>query len=218
MVIQKVQITEKSVYLNTDFGMDLAVKKLNMTEDEIVKIVGRYSKGKHKGEIKGKLIWFKIVEDGWFYACDCVTNMRQHTYGYRVVDYRNNNILGGIENDVNYCRENNILLKHFYLSIEIQKKHDMQAEKIKPELIDFDYGKMFNVISDVNKTINNWSKAREYVISAVDKGLVDVNILEFMKNGLLDTLKNVKPPLKRKSDGVDAYLDILEKVNNLDIS
>jgi hypothetical protein len=53
-------------YLSSDFGRDLAMKHFRLTLDELEAKVGRYQKGKRKGELKGKLTWDKIEKGGWY--------------------------------------------------------------------------------------------------------------------------------------------------------
>jgi hypothetical protein len=53
-------------YLSSDFGCDLAMKHFNLTLEQLEEKVGRYTKGKHKGELKGKLTWDKIEKGGWY--------------------------------------------------------------------------------------------------------------------------------------------------------
>ena len=44
------QISTKRAFLNSEFGIKLACKKLNVTEAKIEELVGRYTKGKYKGK------------------------------------------------------------------------------------------------------------------------------------------------------------------------
>lgn len=52
-------------YLSEDFGRDLALKKFDLCEEQLEKIVGRYTRGKRKGKLRGKIVWTKCVKGGW---------------------------------------------------------------------------------------------------------------------------------------------------------
>ena len=58
-------ISHKQAFLNSDFGLQLAMKKFEKTEAEIEEIVGRYVRGKRKGELRGILKWQKVERGGW---------------------------------------------------------------------------------------------------------------------------------------------------------
>jgi len=77
-------------YLNTEFILALACRKLNLTPEQIEEKLGRYTKGKRKGELRGKLAWFKCTRGGWLkysreYMDGTVIKPGQ-TWGYKVVD------------------------------------------------------------------------------------------------------------------------------------
>ena len=65
MKVQYVGIVQRSAWLNTEFGLSLACKKLNKTPEEIEALVGRYTKGKRKGDLRGQLIWWSVIQPGW---------------------------------------------------------------------------------------------------------------------------------------------------------
>lgn len=69
MKVNRAVFQSKFAYLSEDFGKELAMKKLNCSEEELEKIVGRYVKGKRKGLLKGKIIWRKCTRGGWVKAC-----------------------------------------------------------------------------------------------------------------------------------------------------
>ena len=58
-------IESRQGYINEEFIHDLAMRKLDLTADELEQIVGRYSKGKRKGQLRGMLLWKKCVKGGW---------------------------------------------------------------------------------------------------------------------------------------------------------
>lgn len=57
--------SDNCAYLSTDFGRDLALKKFNLSLEQLTEIVGVYKKGKRKGMLKGKLVWNKVTKGGW---------------------------------------------------------------------------------------------------------------------------------------------------------
>lgn len=65
MPVQYVQLRYLSAFLNTDFGLQLACRKLGKTPEEIEAVVGRYTRGKRKGQLRGKLTWAKVEQGGW---------------------------------------------------------------------------------------------------------------------------------------------------------
>jgi hypothetical protein len=86
----RAEIVDKSAYLNSEFGIDLAQKKLGLSEQEIVEIVGRYSRGKRKGQIRGRLAWFKVDAGGWINGLGVVPPC---SWGYHLVDTYADNII-----------------------------------------------------------------------------------------------------------------------------
>lgn len=70
-------------FLNQRFVLDLACRRLRLTEEQIEKAVGRYIRGAHKGQLRGKLTWHKVTKGGWVKtgAYDWDTN---HAQGYVV--------------------------------------------------------------------------------------------------------------------------------------
>lgn len=80
-------IAENYAYLNTEFGLNLAMRRLGLTEQQIERIVGgRYKKGKYTGQLKGKLVWKKVVAGGWHKPFNCVIPVNI-TFAYRIESY-----------------------------------------------------------------------------------------------------------------------------------
>jgi hypothetical protein len=99
MAVQRMKYEEKAGYLaNNQFIIDLACKKLELSLEQLETIVGRYSRGQRKGELRGCLKWWKITEGGWHNQVGVVKNVGV-TLGYRIEDY-NGNILVGWKYDV----------------------------------------------------------------------------------------------------------------------
>lgn len=48
-----------------EFGRDYACKTFGLTPAQLEAIVGRYTKGKRKGELRGEIRWRKVVRGGW---------------------------------------------------------------------------------------------------------------------------------------------------------
>jgi hypothetical protein len=63
--VNRYQCQNAYAYLNTDFGLNLACKKFNLTPDQLKELVGVYSKGKRKGQLKGQIVWLKVIKGGW---------------------------------------------------------------------------------------------------------------------------------------------------------
>jgi hypothetical protein len=59
------QFKESFAYLSDDFGKKLAMRKFDLTEEELERVVGRYVRGKRKGQLKGMIIWTKCIKGGW---------------------------------------------------------------------------------------------------------------------------------------------------------
>jgi hypothetical protein len=104
---QWAQVSVQHAYLNTIFGLNLAMKKFNVSETELERVVGRYgSKSKYNGTLKCYLTWFRVDKPGF-----CPTGYRDPedpnskvpgfvikekdaTFGYRIQDYDCNILIG----------------------------------------------------------------------------------------------------------------------------
>lgn len=91
----RAEISYKTAYLNTDFGLNLAMRRLELSQDDIEKIVGRYVRGKRKGQLRGKISWLKVDQGGWVktgpYDFEAMRGTGfvarlKVTYGYSIVD------------------------------------------------------------------------------------------------------------------------------------
>lgn len=56
--------THMNADLSESFGLELALKKTKMTEPELEKLVGRYTKGAKKGKLRGTLSWSRVEAQG----------------------------------------------------------------------------------------------------------------------------------------------------------
>lgn len=65
MHVQYARTEHHEAYLNTPFGRSFVQSQLGFSNDIIEAIVGRYSKGKRKGQLRGTVTWKKTVEGGW---------------------------------------------------------------------------------------------------------------------------------------------------------
>ena len=101
--INYAQAEEHFGYLSKPFIFDLACRKFNLSPDELIAKVGRYSRGKYKGLSKGKLLWWKIVKGGWVKTgpYDWESQRAQGhviqpgaTFGYHVVDFNGDVLVG----------------------------------------------------------------------------------------------------------------------------
>ena len=59
------QMQNFSAYLNTRFGISFAQSHLGLSTEIIEALVGRYSRGKRKGQLRGMVCWEKVVRGGW---------------------------------------------------------------------------------------------------------------------------------------------------------
>jgi len=62
----RVRFSFHSAYLNTDFGLSYACRVFGKTPEEIEALVGRFVRGKRKGQLRGQLHWHKTVKGGWW--------------------------------------------------------------------------------------------------------------------------------------------------------
>ena len=65
MKVNYAQFISRFAYLSEDFGRDLAMRKFSLSAEQLEQIVGRYSRGKRKGLLRGKIVWTKCVRGGW---------------------------------------------------------------------------------------------------------------------------------------------------------
>ena len=77
-------VLQKQAWLSDSFGVELALKKLNLTNEELESIVGRYTRGQRKGQLKGKLVWFKVEAGGWVHGIGVIGPC---SFGYAIADY-----------------------------------------------------------------------------------------------------------------------------------
>jgi len=52
-------------YLNTKWGLEQAQLLTGLNNEMIEAFVGRYSRGKRKGQLRGAIEWTKVVRGGW---------------------------------------------------------------------------------------------------------------------------------------------------------
>ena len=77
-------VLQKQAWLSDSFGVELALKKLNLTNEKLESIVGRYTRGQRKGQLKGKLVWFKVEAGGWVHGIGVIPPC---SFGYAIADY-----------------------------------------------------------------------------------------------------------------------------------
>ena len=65
MKVNYARIEVRTAYLSSDFGRDYALRVFDLTPDQLEAIVGRYTKGKRKGELRGMLTWQVVTKGGW---------------------------------------------------------------------------------------------------------------------------------------------------------
>jgi len=72
MTVQTHKTTTRTADLDSDFGYQLAVKKLGVTIAQLESLLGKYVKGKNTGKFKGCLVWDKTEIGGWDYGTQSV--------------------------------------------------------------------------------------------------------------------------------------------------
>ena len=87
------KLQEQDGYLGNPFICDLALKRLELTPEKLEEVVGRYSRGKRVGQLRGKLIWIKCIKGGWhrdgpsyFDSPTGHVEYPGHTFDYKIVD------------------------------------------------------------------------------------------------------------------------------------
>ena len=80
----RAKIVKRYAYLSEEFGQSYAGRIFGMDLEELEAIVGRYSKGKRKGQLKGKLEWFSCVSGGWLHGAGVI--YPKATAGHVIVD------------------------------------------------------------------------------------------------------------------------------------
>jgi len=79
-------------YLNTDRGLSIACKAFDKTPEEIEAIVGRYSRGKRKGLLRGSIQWRRILRGGWVSGFGVVE--RGLEYGHSIQNWDGDVLFG----------------------------------------------------------------------------------------------------------------------------
>jgi len=79
-------------YLNTDRGLAIACKAFDKTPEEIEAIVGRYSRGKRKGLLRGSIQWRRILRGGWVSGFGVVE--RGLEYGHSIQNWDGDVLFG----------------------------------------------------------------------------------------------------------------------------
>lgn len=106
----------RTAYLSDEFGLNLACKKLGMTPEQIENLVGRYTRGKRKGLLRGAVQWFKITQFGWVkmgaYDHDGgggngFVQAQGASFGYRIIDAWDGTILKQ-DADLHITRDNGV--------------------------------------------------------------------------------------------------------------
>ena len=77
-------VLQKQAWLSDSFGVELALKKLNLTNEKLESIVGRYTRGQRKGQLRGQLVWFKVEAGGWVHGIGVIGPC---SFGYAIADY-----------------------------------------------------------------------------------------------------------------------------------
>lgn len=99
----KYKTESHSAWLSSDWGRDYAMKVFDITLEEVEAKVGRYVRGKRKGQLRGLLTWCKTTKGGWVklgrYDGDAMQGNGfvagpNITYGHAVTDFHGTVLLG----------------------------------------------------------------------------------------------------------------------------
>lgn len=131
MNVQYVGIANHSAWLNTEFGLNLACKKLGMTPEQVEALVGRATKGKRVGELRGQLVWYAVTSPGWVkmgrYDHEAMqgngfVQRMKVSYGYAIVNpWKNAPDSNGplvLAMDPDYHEDNKVALQHYNIRIQ----------------------------------------------------------------------------------------------------
>jgi len=186
----KAVLMHKNGYLSDDFIAKLACKRLNLLPEELEKLVGRYSKGKRKGLLKGMLTWNKCLRGGWVKTGSYDDDMMRgtgyvakpgHTYNYRIVDAFSSGGGPAILSDKDVVQVS-------LLSEDTVKKDTERLQNIKADLITFS--------NYEPATLNNMdSETKQAFVNTIASTLAAIKIeIQIIEN----RLENNKENLERK--------------------
>lgn len=65
MSVQRVRFSRNSIGMMNPAAITLAEKWFDLDAAAIEKSAGRYTRGKHKGDLRGYIVWREVVEGGW---------------------------------------------------------------------------------------------------------------------------------------------------------
>lgn len=91
------RFADMSSSLASEFGLALAIRKLGTSVEELEAVLGRYTRGKNKGNLRGYIKWFKIESAGWCRLGDSrgfVFPVKSGSFGYYITNYDGDIIKG----------------------------------------------------------------------------------------------------------------------------
>jgi len=56
---------QKRAFFSGQFAIDMAQKWFGLSEKDLEEMLGRNTKGKNKGKIRGYISWYKVTSFGW---------------------------------------------------------------------------------------------------------------------------------------------------------
>lgn len=229
-------VLQKQAWLSDSFGIELALKKLNLTNEKLESIVGRYTRGQRKGQLKGKLVWFKVEAGGWVHGIGVIPPC---SFGYAIVDY-NGAFLYPKVNFPDTWSDKHII--SFFYQEEIKNKNQSNLDAAlrrrditiqNPEIlckyvangIICSYDNYIDEILAEDKAITTrkiWGRCDEIVANILVK-LIDLGFYrsdtptpneETKKKFdiLFEELSDMKNCLTTKKEEVDAFIQRLESV------
>lgn len=96
---QYARVEDKAADLSSDFGRDYAMKTFALSLEDLEKLVGRYTRGARKGQLRGRLVWGVVTAGGWvkrFGGGGFVVRPGLR-YGHAIVDSWNGKVFLGVD-------------------------------------------------------------------------------------------------------------------------
>ena len=117
----KYKAEQRSTWLSSDWGCAYAMKVFDITLEELEAKVGRYVRGKRKGQLRGLMTWMKTTKGGWvktgrydqeaMQGCGFVAGPNI-TYGHSVTDF-NHNVLLGVDDQMPGALTDDLARRYF---------------------------------------------------------------------------------------------------------
>lgn len=156
-------------YLNTDRGLAIACKAFSKTEAEIEAIVGRYSRGKRKGLLRGAIQWRKILRGGWVSGFGVVE--RGLEYGHSITNWDGEVLFGYNANQDSRSSAIAIAtdLAHPEAAAARKKAEMEEGARLERESVDREIARMQESLDQ---------EERDFIVAAIERDALDVSTFE----------------------------------------